>query len=110
MLRFERQVVATLMTTPDRGRQAAVERFVDGTLRSMPEHLRAGVLAESVALGTLATVVRSGRGQTGTHDRLLDWIERSPVGLLRQYVRLFRSLVLFAEQELATVPAPEPAR
>lgn len=104
MLRFERTVVATLMTTADPARRSAVEAFVDGTLRSMPEHLRAGVLAESIALTALATVLRSGRGAGGGHDRLLSALERSPLGLLRQYVRLFRSLVLFAEEELAAVP------
>ena len=95
MLRFERQVVATLLTVPDQPTRRAVEEFVEGTLREMPEHLRAGVLAESVAFGTLAPLWR------GDIGGLLRWLERNPIGLVRQYVRLFRSLVLFAEQELA---------
>ena len=95
MLRFERQVVATLLTAPDQATRSAVESFVEGTLRTMPEHLRAGVLLESVAFGTIA------RLSPGDDLRaLLGRLERFPVGLVRQYVRLFRSLVLFAEQEL----------
>ena len=52
MLWFERQVVGALMrpTLDARGR-ATVEAYVSDTLRSMPEHLRAGVAAESVVLG-----------------------------------------------------------
>ena len=94
MLRFERQVVATLLTVPDQPVRDAVEEFVEGTLGDMPEHLRAGVLVESVAFGTLARVWPGGLAP------LLVWLERSPIGLVRQYVRLFRGLVLFAEQEL----------
>ncbi|MGH2685986.1 MAG: hypothetical protein ACRDJP_11030 [Actinomycetota bacterium] len=100
MLRFERQVVATLLTVPDQPIRDAVEEFVEGTLRDMPEHLRAGVMAESIAFGTLA------RLWPGGLTPLLGWLERSPIGLVRQYVRLFRGLVLFAEQELL----PDPAR
>jgi len=99
MLRFERQVVATLLTVPDQPVRDAVEEFVEGTLSDMPEHLRAGVLAESIAFGTLAKV------WPGNLSALLGWLERSPVGLVRQYVRLFRGLVLFAEQELLPGPA-----
>ena len=101
MLRFERQVVATLLTAPDQATRSAVESFVDGTLATMPEHLRAGVLAESLAFSVLARIPRR-----GGLAALLVSLERAPIGLVRQYVRLFRSLVLFAEQELA----PEPAR
>ena len=94
MLRFERQVVATFLTVPDQPVRDAVEEFVDGTLSDMPEHLRAGVMAESIAFGTLVRVWPGGLAP------LLAWLERSPIGLVRQYVRLFRGLVLFAEQEL----------
>jgi hypothetical protein len=95
MLRFERQVVATLLTVPDQPTRQAVEEYVEGTLADMPEHLRLGVVAESVAFGALARVWR------GDLASLLRWLERNPIGLVRQYVRLFRSLVLFGEQELA---------
>lgn len=102
MLGFERQVVDHLVTTTDPARREAVRRWVDGSLADMPEHLRAGVLAESLALATVARLRRAGARPTdadvASAVRILD---ASPVALLRQYVRLFRSLVLFAEQELA---------
>jgi hypothetical protein len=98
MLRFEREVVATLLTVPDPATRSAVEAFVEATLDDMPEHLRAGVMAESLAFGTLARV------WPGDLRGLLAWLERNPIGLVRQYVRLFRSLVLFGEQELAPAP------
>jgi hypothetical protein len=70
----------------DAGERSAVESYVSSTLQSMPEHLRAGVAAESILLG--------GRS----------WVERwktSKLDPVRQYVRLLHSLVLFAENELA---------
>jgi hypothetical protein len=97
VLGFERRVVATLVTTSDPRRRAEVEAFVDGTLRSMPEHLRAGVAAESVLLGTWDRLRR--RGDRGTVD--LAVLDGSRVDVVRQYVRLLRGLVLFAESELA---------
>lgn len=97
MLAFERQLVAALTTATDPEVRAGVERFVDGSLGDMPEFLRLGVTGESVVLGLLATVARR---EPRTVVQLLD---RSPVALLRQYVRLFRSLVLFAELELGNV-------
>ncbi len=99
VLGFERRVVATLVTTSDPGRRAQVEAFVDGTLRSMPEHLRAGVAAESVLLGAWD---RLRGGGSGTVD--LAALDGSPIDVVRQYVRLLRGLVLFAESELAPTP------
>ncbi len=96
MIGFERDLVATLITTTDPAQRAGVEAFVAGTLDTMPEHLRAGVLAESLAFAALARARRSGDLQG-----LVALLERSPIGLVRQYLRLFRSLVLFAEHELA---------
>lgn len=84
------------MSTTDPARRAAVEAYVDGTLRSMPEHLRAGVAAESVLLGTWDRLRRRRRGELD-----LDVLDASPVDVVRQYVRLLRGLVLFAESELA---------
>jgi hypothetical protein len=60
----------------------------------MPQHLRLGVLAETLLLAGWSTVSRQGVAT------LPSTLERSPLMPLRQYVRLFRSLVLFAEQEL----------
>jgi hypothetical protein len=100
MLRFERQVVAALLTAPEAEQRAAVEQFVAGTLATMPEHLRAGVAAESLAFGAVARVAAR-HGDGAEVRRMLGWLERSPLMPMRQYVRLFRSLVLFAEEELA---------
>jgi hypothetical protein len=95
MLWFERHVVSSLTETSDPGHRSAIEAFVDSTLRAMPEHLRAGVVAESIALGAWARL----RG--ASPDALVDSLRQSPIGLLRQYERLLGSLVLFAEHELA---------
>jgi hypothetical protein len=97
VLGFERRVVATLVTTPDPAARAAVEAFVGGTLRSMPEHLRAGVAAESLLLGVWDRL-RGGRGGDAVDLASLD---SSRIDVVRQYVRLLRGLVLFAESELA---------
>ncbi len=95
MLWFERHVVASLTETSDPGQRSAIETFVDSTLRVMPEHLRAGVAVESLALGAWAKV----RG--ADPEALVHSLRQSPIGLLRQYERLLGSLVLFAEHELA---------
>jgi hypothetical protein len=94
MLDFERQLVATLTDADDLSLRARVAGFVEGSLHAMPEHLRLGVLTQSVAFAAWAKVRPT--------DDLAGRLEHSPIPLVRQYVRLFRSLVLFAEQELAT--------
>lgn len=94
MLGFERRVVAALMKVDDPEVRAGVERWVDETLRDMPEHLRLGVLGESVVLGAWARVRRS------DDAALISSFETSPLWPVRQYVRLLRGLVIFAEQEL----------
>ena len=92
MLRFERQVVCGLTTTKRPERRAGVAEFVDGALRSMPEHLRA-------AIG--GRIDRSRRSFAALGGRpTARSLDTSPIPQLRQYVRVFRSLVLFAEQEL----------
>lgn len=105
MLWFEREVVGALGTAPDQPTRSAVEAFVDGSLRAMPELIRLGVLAESLALGGYARLLHTaGRLDQGDPDALLarlDAWETSPLGPVRQYVRMFRSLVLFGENELA---------
>jgi hypothetical protein len=104
MLRFEREVVRSLVTSPDDQVRSAVEDYVDGSLRAMPEYLRAGVVAESVVLGAWAGVLgRRREDEPESLVRLLDGWEEGRIGLVRQYVRLLRSLVLFAECELAPV-------
>ena len=95
MLRFERQIVERLVTTDDPRLERDVRGFVEGALGAMPEHLRFSIGAASVVLGLWALVARP----AGT--ALVRSLDASPIPQIRQYVRLFRSLVLFAEQELA---------
>lgn len=104
MLAFERQVTRALLTDPDAEVRARAEAFVDSSLRAMPEHLRAGVLLESVALSTATALLRSLTGKTpeAAVTAVLESLSHSRVSVLRQYPRLFRSLTVFAECEAAT--------
>jgi hypothetical protein len=102
VLWFERQVVGALMSpTLDAGARAVVEAYVASTLQSMPEHLRAGVAAESIALGGPSWIEhRLGRlDESRVRARVTRW-KASSIDPVRQYVRLLESLVLFAENEL----------
>jgi hypothetical protein len=114
MLWFERVVVGALVTNPDQTVRSSVEAFVDGSLRDMPEPIRLGVAAESVLLGAYVKRQRS-RGRLDDRElaERFDAWERSPIGPLRNYVRMMKSLVLFAENELgpadATSNKPEKA-
>ena len=94
MLWFERHVVEALVTTDDVRRRRDIVAYVDGSIRAMPEHLRFAIGSASVLLGGAARVLRPDPARV---VRLLD---KSPIAPMRQYVRLFRSLVLFAENEL----------
>jgi hypothetical protein len=107
MLAFERRFVDALLDglpgsggggSVDPAVRSRVHEWVDGSLRTMPQHLRLGVAGESVLLAGWSSVA------PGPLDALPAKLERSPVLVLRQYVRLFRSLVLFAEQELTPAP------
>jgi len=103
VLWFERQVVRTLMSpTLDAGARSAIESYVAATLHSMPEHLRAGVAAESIVLGGRSWLeARAGRlDDRRVQTRVARW-KNSKLDPVRQYVRLLESLVLFAENELA---------
>jgi len=108
VLWFERQVVTHLIR-PDldeRGR-ADVEDYVDSALRVMPPHLRAGVAAESIAFGAWPSLQRAlGHLDPATVDRAVERCRTSRIDVVRQYVRLLESLVLFAENELVPEPAP----
>jgi len=104
MLWFERAVVSALVASDDPAVRSAVEAFVDGSLRDKPEHLRVGVAGESILLGGYAVGLRAvGRldGADALRARLESW-ESGPIGVVRQYVRAMKSLVIFAENELAT--------
>ena len=94
MLGYERKVVEAVSTATDPDVRAAVVAWVDGSLRAMPEVLRAGVALGSVVLGAWATVA----GKDG--DALLRSLEASPLPPVRQHLRLLRSLVLFGDIEL----------
>ena len=80
----------------------AVESYVDDTLRSMPEYLRAGVVGESLLFGAGPRISHAlGRlDDTRLRARVDRW-RTSRIDFVRQYVRLLQSLVLFAENELA---------
>lgn len=95
MLRIEREVVHALLDTDDPAHRDRVEAWVSGSLDDMSELLRLGVRGESALVAAWQKV----RG-TGLVE-VLDAMERSPIGLLQQYPRLFRSLVLFGDLELA---------
>src|SRR5688500_8602708 len=99
MLGFERRIVAALTTASDPDLRAGVASWVDDTLRDMPEHLRLGVLAESIGLGLWA------KPRGSAEDALIDAFEASPLWPVRQYVRLLKGLVIFAEHELSPEPA-----
>jgi hypothetical protein len=103
MLWLERQVVATLASDVDHRRRIALEGYVDGVLRAMPEHLRFGVAAESIVLGGGELLARRLGSRRSLADRLVSW-EHSRIGPIRQYVRLLSSLVIFAGEELAPEP------
>jgi len=94
MLGLERRIVAALTTADDPAVRSGVATWVEETLQDMPEHLRLGVAVQSVVLGLWAST------RPGDDAALLASFERSPLWPVRQYVRLFKGLVLFAEQEL----------
>jgi hypothetical protein len=102
MLWLEREVVATLVSpTLNDQQRSAIEAYVDESLRAMPEHLRAGVAAESLVFGAWPRVQHSlGRLDRAALDARVDRWKASRFDLIRQYVRLLQSLVLFAEHEL----------
>lgn len=100
MLVVERDVVDALLDTPDPAHRDRVQGWVRGSLDDMPGLLRLGVIAESV----LVEAWRRARPSQPLAS-ILAAMERSPIGLLQQYPRLFRSLVLFGDLELADAPA-----
>jgi hypothetical protein len=100
VLGYERKVVEALSTTTDATERTAVLEWVEGSLASMPEVLRAGVALGSVVLGVWATA-------TGKHGRaLVDALEASPFPPVRLHLRLLRSLVLFGDLELSPGARP----
>src|SRR3954470_19823023 len=105
MLSFERRVVTSMIGTDDPQIRSEVVGFVDGALAAMPEFLRFGITAISVGASTwdgARRLVGARRSDAST----LEWLEEHPIGLVRQWVRALRSLVLFAENEKLEAVAP----
>lgn len=98
MLTYERRVVDALLSSDDPARRQAVADHVAAELAAKPEVLRAGLVGETVLLSAWSVARR--RGQPLRPADELAWLERHPIGLVRQWVRALRSLVLFAEQEM----------
>jgi len=107
VLWFERAVVATLVNSADDDRRRTqIEEYVDGALRAMPEYLRAGVASESLLLGAWPRLEAAlGRDDPQALRARLERWKASRFDVVRQYVRLLQSLVLFAENELESDPA-----
>ena len=99
MLSFERRVVSAMITTSDAGIRDQVVAFAGASLGAMPEFLRLGITAITVGL-TGWTRLAALAGRRRTDEQLLAWLEGHPIGLVRQWARALRSLVLFSEQEL----------
>jgi len=114
VLSYERQVVDALIGSDDPARRQAVADYVGATLAAMPELIRAGIAGETVLLTTWSAARRRGRPLVPPDE--LAWLDGHPIGLVRQWVRALRSLVLLAEQEMLAadhagrpVDAPDPA-
>jgi hypothetical protein len=103
MLWLERQVVTSLSGDVGPQHRIAIEGYVDGVLRVMPELLRMGVAGESIVLGAGAWLAPRLGSRRPLSERIEGW-EHSRIGPIRQYVRLLSSLVIFASEELAPVP------
>lgn len=103
MLAYERWVVDALLGTDDPAIRRAVTEHVAAELAAKPEHLRAGLVGETVLLGVWSRARRRGRPLAAADE--LAWLEHHPIGLVRQWVRALRSLVLFAEQEMLQAQA-----
>ncbi|HEX7132657.1 MAG TPA: hypothetical protein VF228_08780 [Iamia sp.] len=100
MLPYERRVVDALLSSDDPEVRRAVTEHVGATLAAMPEVLRAGIAGETVLLGTWSAARRRGRATATAAVDDLAWLDGHPIGLVRQWVRALRSLVLLAEQEI----------
>lgn len=99
MLRVEHDVIHAILGPADPEHASRVEDWVGGSLDDMPELLRLGVAAESLLVASWRRL-RPAQPLTD----ILAVMERSPISLLQQYPRLFRSLVLFGDLESAPSP------
>jgi len=101
MFWLEGRVVAALAGPDDARTGGAITDFVETTLAAMPQHLRFGVALESLGLGVMTRVRYGGDPDDEQIRNAIESWERFPIGLVQLYPRLFASLVLFAQQELA---------
>lgn len=98
MLPYERQVVEALIGSDDPDRREEVADHVGATLAAMPELIRAGLVGETVMLTTWSAARRRGRPLDPVDE--IGWLDGHPIGLVRQWIRALRSLVLLAENEM----------
>jgi hypothetical protein len=99
MFWLEGRVVTALAGDDDRRTGGAISEYVSSTLAAMPQHLRLGVVGESILLGAYVRM-RHGLDPSGAAIRAsIDQWEHNPIGVIRQYARLLSSLVIFAQQE-----------
>lgn len=85
----------------DLTRKAAVENFVAGSIADLPQHLRLGIIADSILLESITRFTHRGKIPDSESLRaLMESWESNPFTPIRQYARLFTSLTLFADQEL----------
>ena len=88
MLWLERHVVTALAGADDDRTGGAITHFVDTSFLAMPQHLRLGVVGESIALGAY---VRLRHGTNPSPDAIRRSIakwEHKRSGVIRQYARL----------------------
>ncbi len=103
MLSFEHRMATAMIGTDDEQVRRDVVAFVDGSLAAMPEVLRFGIA--SIGIGADAWDRARHLGRPGEAEATLAWIEDHPIGLVRQWARAIRSLVLFAENEMLEASA-----
>ena len=103
---FRRAVVASVLDDaaiePGDTVEEDVQGFVADGIAAMSPHLRLGVFGVEVLLAT-ETLLRTGKsfprlGASQRLARIRAW-EKSSLGPANQFVRLIRSLVLFAAHE-----------
>lgn len=97
---FRTRVIDALLEPLGPVQRGPAERFVDGSLADLPEHLRLGIMVDSILLELVTRVTHQGRiPDAATLRTLVARWESNPLTPVRQYARLLSSLVLFADQE-----------
>lgn len=95
--------------SPAERRAAAGE--VEGRIAAMPDLMRLGVRVAGTASHLVLSVMARRRFDRASPERraeLVDRLERVPLPLVGEYVRLTRGLALAAVVEARTVPAEGP--